>query len=95
MHEQIERIKYKAVPILKKFGVVQAGVFGSKATNSDNELSDVDLLVNAPESLSVLDMLSLKHALEDSLGMPVDLVEYQLLKPYIKTRALREEIRIL
>ncbi len=95
MHKQLAAIQTKALPILKKYGVTQAGVFGSRATNTDTKASDIDLLIQAPDSLSALDLLKLKHALEDSLGFRVDLVEYELLKPFIKNRALQEEIRIL
>lgn len=95
MNKQLEIIQSKALPILKQFGVTQAGIFGSRATNSDSGTSDVDLLIDAPDSLSIFDLLKLKHSLEDSLGIPVDLVEYKLLKPFIKKRALQEEIRIL
>jgi predicted nucleotidyltransferase len=95
MNKQLETIQSKALPILKQHGISQAGIFGSRATNSDSNASDVDLLINAPDSLSMFDLLKLKHSLEDSLGIPVDLVEYKLLKPFIKKRALREEIRIL
>jgi predicted nucleotidyltransferase len=95
MNKQLESIQSKALPILKQFGVTQAGIFGSRATNSGSDNSDVDLLIDAPDSLSMFDLLKLKHSLEDSLGIQVDLVEYKLLKPFIKKRALQEEIRIL
>lgn len=95
MNKQLETIQSKALPILKRYGITKAGIFGSKATESDFESSDVDLLINAPDSLSMFDLLKLKHSLEDSLGLPVDLVEYNLLKPYIRKRVLQEEIRIL
>jgi predicted nucleotidyltransferase len=95
MNKQLETIQSKALPILRQYGIIQAGIFGSRATNTEAASSDVDLLINAPDSLSMFDLLKLKHSLEDSLGIQVDLVEYKLLKPFVKQRALREEIRIL
>lgn len=42
---KIESIKKKIVPILKKHGVVRAGIFGSYARGEQNKNSDVDILI--------------------------------------------------
>ena len=41
----VEEIKKKAVPILKRYGVARAGVFGSVARGDAGAGSDVDRVV--------------------------------------------------
>lgn len=51
----IEEIKEKVVPILKRYGVTHAGIFGSCARGEMREDSDVDTLVELPrEGISLL-----------------------------------------
>ncbi len=82
------------IPILKKYRVKRAGLFGSYARNSNVRSSDIDLLVELQENLSLLDFISIKLALEDKLQLKVDLVEYSSLKRALKKQILEEEVRI-
>mgnify|MGYP001557856492 CR=1 FL=1 len=91
----IEEIKSKIIPILKKNHVVRAGIFGSYARGEQKSDSDIDVLVEIPRAISLLDFIGLKHELEDALGKKVDLVEYGAIKPRIKKRVLKEEVRII
>ena len=45
MNKELLEIKRKAVPLLKKYGVVRAGIFGSYARGEQKKKSDVDILV--------------------------------------------------
>jgi len=45
--------------------------------------------------MSLLGFIGLKLKLEDILGKKVDIVEYTALKPLIKNRILKEEVRII
>lgn len=47
-------------------------VFGSVAQGSDHEGSDLDLLVDALPQATLLDLGGLQVALEELLGVPVD-----------------------
>ncbi len=91
----VEKIKSKIIPILKKNSVTKAGIFGSYARGEQKENSDIDILVEYPKAKSLLDFIGLKHELEDALGKKVDLVEYGAIKPRIKKRILKEEVRII
>ena len=90
----IEEIKGRITPVLRKHNIRRAGIFGSVATGKNSSDSDVDLLVELGESISLLDFISIKLELEDLLETPVDLVEYQAIKPRLKARILSEEIQI-
>jgi len=92
---QIENIKKKAIPVLKENKVKKAGIFGSYARNKSNKRSDIDILVELPERLSLLDVVRIKRALEKRLNKKVDLIEYNLIHPLIKEDALKEEEMIV
>lgn len=91
----IRRIARIAIPLLKKYGVVKAGIFGSYARGDMKKKSDVDLLIQFRGKQSLFDYIDLKLDLEDKLQRKVDLVEYGAIKPIIKERILKEEKRIL
>ena len=91
----IDEIKAAILPILKKYGVKRAGIFGSVARGEDRADSDVDILVEIEGRMSLLDFVGLKLELEDLLGRKVDLGEYAVIKPIIRESVLREEVPIL
>lgn len=91
----IEEIKKKILPILKKYGVTRAGIFGSVVRGEAREDSDIDILVEIESRMSLLDFAGLKLELEEALGSPVDLGEYSVIKPIIKEQILKEEVPIL
>ena len=91
----IEEIKEKIIPILKKHGVTKAGIFGSVVRGEATESSDIDILVEIESDMSLLDFVGLKLDLEEALGKKVDLGEYCTIKPIIKDQILSEEVPIL
>ena len=91
----IEEIKKKVLPILKKYGVKRAGIFGSVVRGEETEKSDIDILVEIEGRVSLLDFVGLKLELEEALGRKVDLGEYSVIKPIIKEQILKEEVSIL
>jgi len=91
----IEEIKRKILPILKKYGVTRAGIFGSVVRGEAREESDIDILVEIESRMSLLDFVGLKLELEEALGKPVDLGEYSEIKTIIKEQILEEEVPIL
>ena len=93
--ETIEMVKEKILPILSKYGVRRAGLFGSVVRKDFGQSSDVDILVDVDDHLSLLSLIEMKLALQDVLERPVDLVEYEMIKPQLRPYILDEEIRIL
>ena len=91
----IKRIKRAAVPILKKNGVVKAGIFGSYATGKAKKESDIDMLIKFKGRKSLLDLAGLKLELESKLGKKVDVLTYKSVHPLLKERIMRDEERIL
>ena len=91
----IDEVKSKAIPILKRYGVKKAAIFGSVVRGEAEASSDIDILVEIEGDMSLLDFVGLKIEIEEALGKKVDLVEYSTIKPLIKERILSEQVVIL
>lgn len=95
MKADLEEIKKKALPILKEAGVTRSSIFGSYVRGQAQNTSDIDILVDAPEGMTLFDFVGLQQKLEEVLGKKVDLGEYSTLKPRIKDNVLAQQVRIL
>lgn len=79
------------LPFLRdQYQVQDLGVFGSYARNEQTPGSDLDLLVTFQETPGFFKYLRLENYLTDQLGVKVDLVMRDALKPQIGGRILRE-----
>ncbi|MDQ7781682.1 MAG: nucleotidyltransferase family protein [Desulfomonilaceae bacterium] len=79
------------LPVLEeKYQVESLGVFGSYVHGSQRKGSDLDLLVTFRAPPSLLKFIELENYLSDFLGVKVDLVMKDALKPRIGNRVLRE-----
>jgi uncharacterized protein len=95
MNNKLKKIQVQILPILHRYDVVKAGIFGSFAAGDFHSNSDLDLLVEFQGRKSLLDLVGLKLDLEDILHRPVDVVTYRSIYPKLKKRILKQEIRIL
>ena len=71
-------------------GAQSVRVFGSVAKGIDHEGSDVDLLVEMPLGTSLLHIVGLQLAIEEVLGVKVDLCTERELHPALRDRILAE-----
>jgi uncharacterized protein len=76
--------------LARKHGAVRLRVFGSVARGEERTDSDVDFLVLMGEDRSLLDRITLKHALEDLLGRRVDLVSERAIAKGLRRQVLEE-----
>lgn len=82
-------------PALKNnYGVKALGVFGSYLKNAQKKGSDVDILVEFEEPISLLKYLALEQQLSKLMGKKVDLVMKSALKPRIGEEILKEVIYV-
>jgi len=95
MNKEIEAIKQKIIPVLKKNKVTKAGIFGSYARGEQNKKSDVDILVEINDDRSLTELIGLKLILEKNLKRKIDLVEYCTIRKELKDSILNDEIQIL
>ncbi len=91
----IQEIQSKTVAILRASGATKAELFGSVARGEATAASDVDILVELPDDQSLLDVIHLKNELEDALGAKVDLVEYDAIKPILRSYIMQHLVPLL
>lgn len=93
----IQDIKKQIAPILKCYDVKRAAVFGSYATGDAKKRSDVDILIEFEDKKrkSLLDLVGLQLALEETLNRKVDVLTYDSLHPLLRDRILQEQKVIL
>ena len=70
----------------REYGVSEIALFGSFVRNEQTEASDLDVLVEFKESVGLFDVVRLENELAERLGVDVDLVTKDSLKPRIKAR---------
>ncbi|MEK7217416.1 MAG: nucleotidyltransferase family protein [Patescibacteria group bacterium] len=80
----IDSIKQITTPILKKYGVERASLFGSIVRGEDTDKSDVDILVSIKRPMGIFEFMGLQFALEEALKKKVDLVSERAVNKYIK-----------
>lgn len=79
----------------QRFHVKRLGIFGSYVRDEQNGGSDVDILVEFDDDcVTLLEFVEFKNYLGDLLGIPVDLVEEETLKPEIGQKILQEVVRL-
>lgn len=92
---QINDVKKLVSPVIKKYHVKRAALFGSLVRGELTESSDIDFLVEFQGRRSLLDLVGLKLELEEVLGRKVDVLTYNSLHPLLRERILSEEVVIL
>jgi predicted nucleotidyltransferase len=81
--------------VMRRRGVVRAGVFGSVARGEASAVSDVDFLVELERGRSLLDLAGLQLDLEEVLGCDVDVATPNSLHPALKDEIMRDLVPVL
>ena len=81
LRELLARHRDEVLAIVTAQGAGNVRVFGSVARGEDGPSSDVDLLVDLAPRTSLLTLIGLRQDLSDLLGVPVDVVPADSLKP--------------
>jgi predicted nucleotidyltransferase len=76
----------------QKFKVKEIGIFGSFVRGEQRKRSDIDLLVEFEKPPSLFEFMDLEDYLSKLLGLKVDLVTNDALKPRIGEQILREVV---
>jgi predicted nucleotidyltransferase len=84
----LEDIKQRIEPILKKYPIFYAGVFGAVA---DGEVTadHVDVMISPNGTLPVITLAALEHSLTEALGKRVNLATDQGANKFIKASMLK------
>jgi predicted nucleotidyltransferase len=91
--KEIQKDLKKHLPELRaRYGITYLGIFGSYVRGEQKRTSDVDILVEFSRPGTLLDFIHLQNVLADLLGVRVDLVEKNGLKPAIRPYVLAEVV---
>ena len=80
--------------LAERYSVEKLEVFGSYVRDEQKADSDLDVLVTFIEAPSLLTFIAIENYLSDLLGIKVDLVMKDSLKPNIGQQILREAIPV-
>ena len=86
--------KYKPILREKYKWLSELGIFGSYVRGEQNEESDVDVLIDYTEAPDLIELIDFENYLSDNLGMKVDVVTKNGLKPRLKERILSEVVYV-
>ncbi|HEX3826339.1 MAG TPA: helix-turn-helix domain-containing protein [Sporichthyaceae bacterium] len=89
---RLRRHRRAALDIATRRGAHNVRVFGSVARGEDNAESDIDLLIDLDRGIGLVGLAGLARELTDLLGVPVDVVPADTLKPRIREEVLAEAI---
>ena len=78
--------------VLEELGASNIRLFGSVARGDDTSESDVDLLVDVDEKVSLFALGRMRREAERVLCVPVDIVPSNSLKPELAETVLTEAI---
>jgi len=93
--EEIKKILKENQTVLREgFKVKEMGIFGSFVRGEQRKRSDLDILVEFDQPISLLEFVALERRLSEIIGEKVDLVMKSALKPRIGKHILEEVIYI-
>lgn len=91
--ELVRRLRARMPTLVERYGVKSLGVFGSYLRGEQKARSDFDVLVEFEARQNALGKwIDMRDELKDTLGVKVDLVENENLKPFIGKRILSEVV---
>lgn len=86
----VAQLRPKLLRVTQRYGVRNVRIFGSFARGEQRETSDVDLLVDLPEGMTLFDLSGLKIDLEEAVKREVDVVPADSIKPALREYILRD-----
>jgi predicted nucleotidyltransferase len=93
--QDLERYKEMIIPVLKRYAIKQAAIFGSLAKGTMTRHSDIDLLIEPGLEFTLFSMLQLEEEISQITNRKTDIVEYKALKASIKNEVMQTAITIL
>ncbi|CAA7624026.1 Nucleotidyltransferase [Magnetospirillum sp. LM-5] len=86
----IGRLREMQPDLRRRYPIREMGVFGSYARGEQRDDSDLDVLVELGDGVTLIDYVGLQLELSDALGVTVDLANKKTLKRRIGQRILAE-----
>jgi len=90
-----QQLRVERPTLRARYHVERLGICGSYVRQEQTEESDLDLLVTFTETPGLFEFIGLKHHLEDTLGLSVDLGVPDALKEGPAADNIRREVEYL
>ena len=93
--DEIKRVLRDYKSVLKdKYHINTLGIFGSYVRNEQAPDSDLDILVDFTAPISLFEFIDMEQELSELLGVKVELVSRNALKPYIG-KCILDEVQLV
>mgnify|MGYP000428985205 CR=1 FL=1 len=93
--EEIKEILNNNKEILReKYKVKEIGIFGSYVRREQRKKSDVDILVEFEEPVSLLKLVSVENFLKEIVGAKVEVIPKKDIRSELKEKILKEVVYI-
>jgi len=86
----VSDIQKKISPILRKYDIQRASIFGSVSRGEATLQSDIDILVVIGKPMGMFAYMKMKREMEDSLGKKVDLVTEKSINKFIRPYIIKD-----
>jgi predicted nucleotidyltransferase len=87
-------VRAHALELHQRFGIASLAVFGSVARGEAKEESDVDILAVFDRSIGLLALCSAENYLIELLGIDVDLIPREDVRPELRDQIYSEAVAI-
>ena len=94
MGRRLRRHRRAVIELAERRGARNVRVFGSVARGEDTAISDIDLVVDLDDDVSLIGLEGLRRELADLLRSEVDVVPAATLKPGTRDEILAEAIAL-
>jgi len=78
-----EELFKKIVLFLKRYGVDKIGIFGSYVNDEATAESDIDILVNFSERITLLEFVRMERELSEAIALKVHLLTEKCINPHL------------
>ncbi len=90
----IKRLK-KCKRAIKQLGATSLYLFGSTARNQAKPTSDIDIMIDYDASrFSLIELMTIQDFIRKRLGLPVDVIPRDCLKPSVRIATEKEAIKV-
>jgi hypothetical protein len=85
-----EEINKKTIPVFRRYGVIFAGLFGSRVRGDARPQGDYDFIVRFKNTPSLVKLIKMENELKSVLRSKVDVIIEGSEKPFIKQNLEKE-----
>lgn len=79
-----QKLYNEIADFLKAKGATKVAVFGSYVRNEETPESDIDIITEFPNDMSLMKFVRIQRELSEHIGIKVDLLTDENISPYFK-----------